>query len=98
MAVILPAYAKLNLTLDVTGRRPNGYHDVDSVMQTISLHDLIWVERTECRVFDIIAIASCLEIREARPWPNPQGGANGRQPFISDTNRTPAAAASRRSP
>ena len=54
MALILPAYAKLNLTLDVTGRRPNGYHDVDSVMQTISLHDLIWVERTECRVFEVV--------------------------------------------
>ena len=54
MALILPAYAKLNLTLDVTGRRSNGYHDVDSVMQTISLHDLIWVERTDCRVFDVV--------------------------------------------
>ncbi len=30
--------------------------------------------------------------------PNPQRGANGRQPFGSETNRTPAAAASRRSP
>src|SRR5260370_6669475 len=30
--------------------------------------------------------------------PNPQGGANGGQPFGSDTNRTSAAAASRRSP
>ena len=54
MALILPAYAKLNLTLDVTGRRPNGYHDIDSVMQTISLHDLISIERTDCRVFDMV--------------------------------------------
>src|SRR2546423_13483790 len=54
MALILPAYAKLNLTLDVTGRRPNGYHDIDSVMQTISLHDLLWIERTDCRVFDVV--------------------------------------------
>lgn len=30
--------------------------------------------------------------------PNPQGGANGRKPFSSDTNRTSATAASRRSP
>jgi len=52
--LILPAYAKLNLTLDVTGRRPDGYHDIDSVMQTISLHDLIWIERTDCRVFDVV--------------------------------------------
>jgi len=54
VALILPAYAKLNLTLDVVGRRPNGYHDIDSVMQTISLHDLLWIERTDCRVFDVI--------------------------------------------
>ncbi|MEA2668293.1 MAG: 4-diphosphocytidyl-2-C-methyl-D-erythritol kinase [Chloroflexota bacterium] len=53
MALILPAYAKLNLTLDVVGRRPNGYHDIDSVMQTISLHDLVLVERTDCRVFEV---------------------------------------------
>ena len=54
MALILPAYAKLNLTLDVTGRRPDGYHEIDSVMQTISLHDLIWIERTDCRVFEVV--------------------------------------------
>ncbi|TMB65177.1 MAG: hypothetical protein E6J51_08555 [Chloroflexi bacterium] len=57
MALILPAYAKLNLTLDVVGRRPNGYHDVDSVMQTISLHDLVLVERTDCRVFEVVGPA-----------------------------------------
>jgi 4-diphosphocytidyl-2-C-methyl-D-erythritol kinase len=54
VALILPAYAKLNLTLDVLGVRPNGYHEIDSVMQTISLHDLISVERTDCRVFDVV--------------------------------------------
>ena len=57
MALILPAYAKLNLTLDVTGRRSNGYHDIDSVMQTISLHDLVMVERTDCRVFEVVGPA-----------------------------------------
>ncbi len=57
MALILPAYAKLNLTLDVTGRRSNGYHDIDSVMQTVSLHDLLSVERTDCRVFDLVGPA-----------------------------------------
>ena len=57
MALILPAYAKLNLTLDVVGRRPNGYHDIDSVMQTISLHDLVLVERTDCRVFEVVGAA-----------------------------------------
>lgn len=38
------AYAKLNLTLDVLGRRPDGYHDIQSVMQTISIRDDIELE------------------------------------------------------
>ena len=33
------AYAKLNLSLDVTGRRADGYHDLAMLMQTISLCD-----------------------------------------------------------
>ena len=33
------AFAKLNLTLDVLGKRPDGYHDIRSVEQTISLRD-----------------------------------------------------------
>ncbi|HBI63844.1 MAG TPA: 4-(cytidine 5'-diphospho)-2-C-methyl-D-erythritol kinase [Clostridiales bacterium] len=37
------AHAKINLTLDVTGRRPNGYHDVCMVMQSIGVHDVVSV-------------------------------------------------------
>lgn len=33
------AYAKLNITLDVTDRRPDGYHNMLMVMQTVSLSD-----------------------------------------------------------
>lgn len=39
-----PAYAKLNLTLDVLGLRPDGYHDLQSIMQTVSLHDDIEID------------------------------------------------------
>ena len=35
------AYAKLNLSLDVTGRREDGYHDMLMLMQTVSLCDTL---------------------------------------------------------
>lgn len=38
------AFAKINLTLDVLGKRPDGYHDIQSVMQTISIRDDVEVE------------------------------------------------------
>lgn len=38
------AYAKLNLTLDVLGKRSDGYHDLKSVMQTISIRDDIEID------------------------------------------------------
>ena len=38
------AYAKLNLTLDVLGRREDGYHDLRMVMQTVSLTDRLTIE------------------------------------------------------
>ena len=38
------AFAKLNLTLDVLGRREDGYHDLQSVMQTISVRDDIEID------------------------------------------------------
>ncbi len=37
----LNAYAKVNLTLNVLGERSDGYHEVESVMHTIALHDSI---------------------------------------------------------
>ncbi|MDE5577150.1 MAG: 4-(cytidine 5'-diphospho)-2-C-methyl-D-erythritol kinase [Oscillospiraceae bacterium] len=40
-SITVPAYAKINLTLDVTGKRQDGYHTLDSVMQSISLCDTV---------------------------------------------------------
>lgn len=44
--VELKALAKINLGLDVTGVRENGYHDVCMVMQTIHLYDNVTIKRT----------------------------------------------------
>ena len=41
----LKALGKINLGLDVLGRRENGYHDVRMVMQTVYLYDKIWMEK-----------------------------------------------------
>ena len=43
----LRACAKLNLTLDVTGRRPDGYHDMTMIMQSVDLWDTLTVETTQ---------------------------------------------------
>lgn len=42
-ALRLLAPAKINLTLDVLRRRPNGYHDLDMLMMGVSLCDLVWI-------------------------------------------------------
>ncbi len=38
------AFAKVNLTLDVVGKRADGYHDLKSVMQTISIRDDVEID------------------------------------------------------
>jgi len=41
------AYAKINLSLDVTGKRPDGYHDVRMIMQTVDICDELTFEKTD---------------------------------------------------
>lgn len=44
---IARSFAKINLTLDVLGKRTDGYHNVKMIMQTVSLFDLILVDQTK---------------------------------------------------
>ncbi|MEE1113964.1 MAG: 4-(cytidine 5'-diphospho)-2-C-methyl-D-erythritol kinase, partial [Eubacterium sp.] len=43
----LKCRAKINLSLDVTGRREDGYHLVRMVMQMLELHDTLQIEKSE---------------------------------------------------
>ena len=51
----LRAHAKLNLELRVSGTRPDGHHDIDTVLQAISLHDLVQIEVADETSLDVIA-------------------------------------------
>ena len=41
MNITVSANAKINLFLDITGKRPDGYHNISSVMHSLDLHDSI---------------------------------------------------------
>src|ERR1700683_242118 len=43
----VPAFAKVNLRLDVLGRRSDGYHELRTVFQALTLHDSLRLERTK---------------------------------------------------
>lgn len=47
MTIKLIAHAKVNMTLEVLGERSDGYHEITSVMQTISLNDEVSIERAD---------------------------------------------------
>jgi 4-diphosphocytidyl-2-C-methyl-D-erythritol kinase len=41
MALILPAFAKINLDLRILGARPDGFHDLRTIFQSLALHDVM---------------------------------------------------------
>lgn len=66
------AYAKINISLDVTARRPDGYHDMLMVMQTVSLCDELSIaltpekpSRAECNLRFVPSDARNLAVRAA---------------------------------
>ncbi|MCX6836148.1 MAG: 4-(cytidine 5'-diphospho)-2-C-methyl-D-erythritol kinase, partial [candidate division Zixibacteria bacterium] len=46
-SVTVGAPAKINLDLRVLGRRPDGYHDIDSLFQAVSLFDRLKITRLD---------------------------------------------------
>ncbi|MDE5737097.1 MAG: 4-(cytidine 5'-diphospho)-2-C-methyl-D-erythritol kinase, partial [Oscillospiraceae bacterium] len=43
----IKCYAKINLSLDVTGKTENGYHTLDSIFQLVSVYDILNLSVTE---------------------------------------------------
>ena len=41
------APAKINLTLDVLHKRPDGFHEVEMIMTTVDLADRVWLRPTD---------------------------------------------------
>lgn len=71
--ITLPAHAKLNLTLDILGKRTDGYHDLAMVMQSISLHDDVTVTLTDgdsivCRCGTLPGDDSNLAVKAAKAF------------------------------
>ncbi len=69
--MVREAYAKINLSLDITGQREDGYHLVDMIMQTVELHDTLEITRTEGSGFSV-----SLELVQDRPGAVPPGEDN----------------------
>lgn len=70
------AYAKINLTLDVLGKRADGYHELATIMQTVDLYDTLCLtaiadeavqfhcNRPELNSMDNLAVRAALLIRQ----------------------------------
>lgn len=53
------APAKINLSLDIVGKRPDGYHDVAMVMQAVSLYDTVTVSDDVDKAFEGDILVTC---------------------------------------
>ncbi|MBD3293639.1 MAG: 4-(cytidine 5'-diphospho)-2-C-methyl-D-erythritol kinase, partial [Armatimonadia bacterium] len=96
-SIALRAFCKVNLCLEITGRRDDGYHDLATVFQTVSLHDMLTVGARDEPEIEVLvpqggapegAANLCWQAAEAyqqqRGWP---GGAH-----ISLTKAVPSGA------
>lgn len=63
--VFIKSRAKINITLDVVGKKPNGYHDLCMIMQTVNLYDMVSIRKMN---------ASGIKLTTNLPWlPNDEG-------------------------
>ena len=77
--------AKINLTLKITGKRPDGFHNIESVMQTISLYDYLTISAVQAEKFEIKLSGTSNEI----PYNEKNLVYKAASLFIERTNLTP---------
>ena len=53
MKIKVQCPAKINLTLKVINKREDGFHNIESIMQTISLYDVLTISVEESARYDI---------------------------------------------
>ena len=98
--VTRPAHAKLNAFLRVLGRRHDGYHDIETLIVPISLHDVVTVEPADRLTLEVRGPAADgvptddrnLVFRAAHALAAEVGGGVSRGARISIEKRVPAAA------
>lgn len=80
----VPAFAKINLSLEVVGRRPDGYHELRTVFQTVSLADTLTFQvlgtddiRLECDRPELATDDRNLIVRAARALKTAAGVTRG---------------------
>lgn len=71
MQVTIPSFAKINLDLRVLGKRPDGYHDLRTIFQTVSLRDTLSIDfefakRTQIDLSSSVNIQDNLVVRSAK--------------------------------
>lgn len=59
------AYAKINLVLNIGDLRPDGYHDIQTIMQSLELHDDVTVEQTGGTGITVTASVDTIPIDES---------------------------------
>lgn len=71
--IFLTARAKINWTLDITGRREDGYHLMDMLMQSVELGDTLWLDKGDSITLeaagdenDALALAMCNDTMNAQ--------------------------------
>jgi 4-diphosphocytidyl-2-C-methyl-D-erythritol kinase len=74
--ITLSAYAKVNLTLEVVGKRTDGYHEVTTVIQEIELKDTLSFEKhrgiiIDCDYPDLTYPIPSAKYKKNRPFPEP---------------------------